>query len=62
MNREELLEIALKNILDIIDSKEARAESVMVALHGMQCPKDVSLRNQQQIESAYALLGLKRPA
>lgn len=61
MTREERLEQALSDVLDIIDSKESRSANFMAAVRGMGCDPEISKRNGEIIEQAYILIGKERP-
>lgn len=61
MTREEQLEKALSDVLDIIDGEESKAEAFIAWNHGLRCDPEVSMRNGKIIEKAYELLGKKRP-
>lgn len=61
MTREEQLEKALSDVLNIIDGKESKAEAGIAWAHGFQCDPEISMRNGEIIEKAYELLGKKRP-
>lgn len=61
MTREEKLEKALSDVLDIMDGKEHMAEVLMAYHHGLRCDEKVSKKNGKIIEKAYELIGRKRP-
>ena len=61
MDRVKELEQSLLDLLNIIDSKEARTEALMAWNHGIRCSEEVSIKNGNTIERAYKLLGLERP-
>jgi len=60
MTREEQLEKALSDVLDIMNSDEMKAEAFCAWNHGVRCDPEVSKRNGKIIEAAYKLLGKER--
>lgn len=52
---------ALSDVLAIVDSDSAKAESASAWIHGVHCAEDVSKKNGETIDAAYKLLGRKRP-
>jgi hypothetical protein len=60
MTREEELERALSDVLDVMDSKEMKGQASMAWLHGFRVDLGISNRNGKVIEMAYKLLGRER--